>query len=33
MEMAHQTDEFCHIHRIQQAKTAYIEITKSWCGL
>lgn len=31
--MAHQTDEFCHIHRIEEAKAAYTEIARRWCGL
>ncbi len=30
-KMAHVTDEFCHISRIEEAKEAYIEIVKKWC--
>jgi len=33
MEMAHQTDEYCHIHRIEEARAIFIEIAKRWCGL
>ena len=32
-EMAHQTDEYCHIHRIEQAHTAFAEIVRRWCGI
>ena len=30
---AHKTDEFCYIHKIDQAVDAYFEIAKNWCGL
>jgi succinyl-diaminopimelate desuccinylase len=32
-EMAHQTDEFCTIRRIEEAKAAFTEIARSWCGV
>jgi succinyl-diaminopimelate desuccinylase len=31
--MAHQTDEFCYIHRIEEARAAFTEITRRWCGV
>ena len=31
--MAHQTDEYCYVERIEQAVEAYTRITKDWCGL
>lgn len=31
--MAHQTDEFCHVHRIEEATAAFTEIARRWCGL
>ena len=31
-KMAHQTDEYCVINRIDQAVFAYTELTRSWCG-
>ncbi|MFQ5763360.1 MAG: M20/M25/M40 family metallo-hydrolase, partial [Rhodospirillales bacterium] len=31
--MAHQTDEYCVIQRIDQAVQAYLELARSWCGL
>ncbi len=30
---AHQTDEFCFVDRIIQARNAYKEIIRRWCGL
>jgi succinyl-diaminopimelate desuccinylase len=30
--MAHQTDEYCRIDRIEQAVDIYIEIARRWCG-
>jgi succinyl-diaminopimelate desuccinylase len=30
--MAHKTDEYCSISKIEQAAEAYLEIAKSWCG-
>ena len=32
-ELAHQTDEYCHIYRIEQARAAFVEITRRWCGI
>ncbi len=32
-EMAHQTDEFCIVDRIEQAVEANVNITKQWCKL
>jgi pentatricopeptide repeat protein len=29
--MAHQTDEYCHVRRIEEARTAYVEIIRRWC--
>ena len=31
--MAHQTDEFCYISRIEEAQTAFTQIAKEWCGV
>jgi succinyl-diaminopimelate desuccinylase len=31
--LAHQTDEYCHIHRIEEARVAFTEIARRWCGL
>ncbi|MEM7427674.1 MAG: M20 family metallopeptidase [Pseudomonadota bacterium] len=33
MKMAHQTDEYCEIARIDQAVGIYDEIARRWCGL
>lgn len=33
LTMAHKTDEFCHISKIEVAAEAYIEIAKRWCNL
>ncbi|MEX2029523.1 MAG: M20 family metallopeptidase [Anaerolineales bacterium] len=33
MELAHQTDEYCRIDRIEQAAALYVEIARGWCGL
>jgi succinyl-diaminopimelate desuccinylase len=30
-QLAHQTDEYCHVHRIEQAVLAYRQIIKEWC--
>ena len=30
--MAHQTDEYCVIHRSDQAVDAYLELALTWCG-
>jgi succinyl-diaminopimelate desuccinylase len=32
-EMAHKTDEYCHVSKIEAAAEAYFEITRKWCGL
>jgi succinyl-diaminopimelate desuccinylase len=31
--MAHRTDEFCYISKIEEAVDAYMEIIKTWCDL
>ena len=31
-EMAHKTDEFCRVSRIEEATEAYFRIAKSWCN-
>ena len=31
--MAHKTDEWCEISKIEEASEAYLEITRKWCGL
>jgi succinyl-diaminopimelate desuccinylase len=31
--MAHQTDEYCHIHRIEEARAAFTQIARDWCGV
>jgi succinyl-diaminopimelate desuccinylase len=33
LTMAHRTDEFCYISKIEDAVEAYIEIAKKWCNL
>jgi succinyl-diaminopimelate desuccinylase len=33
MEQAHQTDEFCYVRRIEEARAAYVEIARRWCGI
>ena len=30
LEMAHQTDEYCRVHRIEQAVDAYGQILRRW---
>ena len=32
-DMAHQTDEFCTIHRIEAATAGFTEIARRWCGI
>lgn len=32
-EMAHKTDEYCEISKIEEAVAAYLEIARRWCGL
>ena len=31
-EMAHKTDEFCRVSKIEEATEAYFKIAKSWCN-
>ena len=31
--LAHQTDEYCQISRIEEAKSAFTRIAKDWCGV
>ena len=32
-DMAHQTDEFCTIRRVEEATAGFTEIARRWCGL
>jgi succinyl-diaminopimelate desuccinylase len=32
-EMAHKTDEFCYVSKIESAVAAYTEIAKEWCAI
>lgn len=32
-DMAHQTDEFCTIRRIEEAHAGFTEIARRWCGI
>jgi len=32
-QMAHKTDEYCYISKIEAATEAYFEIARRWCGL
>ena len=32
-EMAHKTDEYCYVSKIEAAAEAYFEIARRWCGL
>lgn len=32
-DMAHQTDEFCTIRRIEEARAGFTEIARRWCGI
>jgi succinyl-diaminopimelate desuccinylase len=32
-EMAHKTDEFCYLSKIELAVEAYTEISRQWCGI
>ena len=32
-DMAHQTDEFCYVRRIEEARAAYVEIIRRWCSV
>jgi succinyl-diaminopimelate desuccinylase len=29
--MAHKTDEYCHVSKIEKATEAYIQIAMKWC--
>lgn len=31
--MAHKTDEYCEISKIEEAVAAYLEIARKWCGI
>jgi succinyl-diaminopimelate desuccinylase len=31
--LAHQTDEYCLISRIEEARHAFTEIARGWCGI
>jgi succinyl-diaminopimelate desuccinylase len=33
MELAHQTDEYCRVDRLEQAVELYVEIARRWCGI
>lgn len=33
MELAHQTDEYCRLDRLEQAVELYVKIARRWCGL
>ena len=33
MELAHQTDEYCRVDRLEQSVELYVEIARRWCGL
>jgi succinyl-diaminopimelate desuccinylase len=32
-QMAHQTDEYCVVERVQESVAAYEEIARRWCGI
>ncbi len=32
-DLAHKTDEFCHITKLEESKEVYLEIAKRWCHL
>ena len=32
-DMAHQTDEFCLVRRIEEARAGFTEIARRWCGV
>lgn len=32
-DLAHQTDEFCYISRIEEARAGFVEIARRWCAL
>ncbi len=32
-DMAHQTDEFCYVRRIEEARAIYVEIIRRWCAI
>lgn len=31
--MAHQTDEYCYVHRIDESVELYSAIIRDWCGI
>jgi acetylornithine deacetylase/succinyl-diaminopimelate desuccinylase-like protein len=31
--MAHQTDEYCHVARIEEAAELYTDVIRRWCGI
>jgi succinyl-diaminopimelate desuccinylase len=31
--LAHQTDEWCSIERLEQSVEIYVELARRWCGL
>jgi succinyl-diaminopimelate desuccinylase len=33
MKMAHQTDEYCYVSRIEEAANVYETLARRWCGL
>ena len=33
LALAHQTDEYCVIERVEQAVDLYLEIARRWCGM
>ena len=33
MKLAHQTDEYCRVDRLEQSVELYVEIARRWCGL
>lgn len=32
-EMAHQTDEYCYVDKLDEAVAVYRELTRAWCGV
>jgi succinyl-diaminopimelate desuccinylase len=33
MHVAHQTDEYCVVERVEQAVELYVDIARRWCGI
>ncbi|HEU5323558.1 MAG TPA: M20 family metallopeptidase [Methylomirabilota bacterium] len=33
LALAHQTDEYCEVERLEQAVEVYVELARRWCGL